>query len=209
MLRKSSVWLIVLVSVVAIAFIATGCAKKQVVKEEAAAKPAVEAKKEEPKPAKIAVEKPRVEAAKPEAAKPEAAKPEAAKPEVAKPEAAAKAAMAPEPINLSSLRIQFAFDDYSLSSKAKENLEKLGSWMSKNSKAKIQVEGHACEIGTNEYNLALGERRANSAKKYLEGLGVGPGRLSTISYGEERPLDPGHTEEARSKNRRDEFVEVK
>ena len=204
MLRKSSVWLIVLVSVVAIAFIATGCAKKQVVKEEAAAKPAVEAKKEEPKPAKIAVEKPRVEAA-----KPEAAKPEAAKPEVAKPEAAAKAAMAPEPINLSSLRIQFAFDDYSLSSKAKENLEKLGSWMSKNSKAKIQVEGHACEIGTNEYNLALGERRANSAKKYLEGLGVGPGRLSTISYGEERPLDPGHTEEARSKNRRDEFVEVK
>lgn len=206
MSRKSSIWLIVLVSVVAIAFIATGCAKKQVVKEEAAAKPVVEAKKEEPKPepAKIAVEKPRGEAA-----KPEVAKPEAAKPEVAKPEAAGKAAMAPEPINLSSLRIQFAFDDYSLSSKAKENLEKLGSWISKNPKAKIQVEGHACEVGTNEYNLALGERRANSAKKYLEGLGVGPGRLSTISYGEERPLDPGHTEEARSKNRRGEFVEVK
>lgn len=207
MSRKSSIWLIVLVSVVAIAFIATGCAKKQVVKEEAAAKPVVEAKKEEPKPEpakEIAVEKPRVEAA-----KPEEAKPEAAKPEEAKPEAAARAAIAPEPINLSSLRLQFAFDDYSLSSKAKENLEKLGSWMSKNSKAKIQVEGHACEIGTNEYNLALGERRANSGKKYLEGLGVGPGRLSTISYGEERPLDPGHTEEARSKNRRGEFVEVK
>ena len=208
MSRKSSIWLIVLVSVVAIAFIATGCAKKQVVKEEAAAKPVVEAKKEEPKPEpakEIEVEKPRVEAAKPEEAKPE----EAAKPEVAKPEAAARAEIAPEPINLSSLRLQFAFDDYSLSSKAKENIEKLGSWMSKNSKAKIQVEGHACEIGTNEYNLALGERRANSGKKYLEGLGVNPGRLSTISYGEERPLDPGHTEEARSKNRRDEFVEFK
>ena len=75
--------------------------------------------------------------------------------------------------------------------------------------AKIQVEGHTCEIGTNEYNLALGERRANSAKTYLEGLGIASGRLSTISYGEERPLDPGHTEAARSKNRRDEFVMVK
>jgi peptidoglycan-associated lipoprotein len=81
--------------------------------------------------------------------------------------------------------------------------------MKKAEEAKIQVEGHACEIGTNEYNLALGERRANSAKTYLEGLGITGGRLSTISYGEERPLDPGHTEEARSKNRRAEFVMTK
>jgi peptidoglycan-associated lipoprotein len=107
------------------------------------------------------------------------------------------------------LRIQFAFDDYSLSSKAKENLEKLAAWMKKADEAKIQVEGHTCEVGTNEYNLALGERRANSAKTYLEGLGITAGRLSTISYGEERPLDPGHTEEARSKNRRAEFVMTK
>jgi peptidoglycan-associated lipoprotein len=114
-----------------------------------------------------------------------------------------------EPIDLVGLRIQFAFDDYSLSSKGKENLEKLASWMKKADAAKIQVEGHACEIGTNEYNLALGERRANSAKTYLEGLGIGAGRLSTISYGEERPLDPGHTEDARSKNRRAEFVMIK
>ena len=114
-----------------------------------------------------------------------------------------------EPIDLVSLRLQFAFDDYSLSNKAKENLEKLASWMKEAENAKIQIEGHACEIGTNEYNLALGERRANSAKSYLEGLGITPGRLSTISYGEERPLDPGHTEEARSKNRRGEFVMTK
>jgi peptidoglycan-associated lipoprotein len=114
-----------------------------------------------------------------------------------------------EPIDLVGLRIQYAFDDYSLSSKAKENLEKLASWMKQAGTAKIQVEGHACEIGTNEYNLALGERRANSAKTYLEGLGIGSGRLSTISYGEERPLDPGHTEDARSKNRRAEFVMIK
>ncbi|MBI5966348.1 MAG: OmpA family protein [Deltaproteobacteria bacterium] len=112
-------------------------------------------------------------------------------------------------MDLAGLRIQFAFDDYNLSSKAKENLEKVASWISKNPAAKIQIEGHACEIGTNEYNLALGERRANSAKRYLEGLGVSPAKVSTISYGEERPLDPGHTEEARSKNRRDEFVQMK
>jgi peptidoglycan-associated lipoprotein len=114
-----------------------------------------------------------------------------------------------EPIDLVGLRVQFAFDDYSLSNKAKENLEKLAAWMKKAEDAKIQIEGHTCEVGTNEYNLALGERRANSAKTYLEGLGVASGRLSTISYGEERPLDPGHTEESRSKNRRDEFVMTK
>jgi peptidoglycan-associated lipoprotein len=81
--------------------------------------------------------------------------------------------------------------------------------MSKNPAAKIQIEGHTCEVGTNEYNLALGERRAKIAKRYLEGLGVSSGRVSTISYGKERPLDPGHTEKARSKNRRNEFVETK
>jgi peptidoglycan-associated lipoprotein len=114
-----------------------------------------------------------------------------------------------EPIDLVGLRVQFAFDDYSLSSKAKENLEKLAAWMKKAGEAKVQIEGHACEVGTNEYNLALGERRANSAKTYLEGLGITGGRLSTISYGEERPLDPGHTEDSRSKNRRAEFVMTK
>jgi peptidoglycan-associated lipoprotein len=108
-----------------------------------------------------------------------------------------------------SLRIQFAFDDYSLSTKAKENLEKLAAWMNKNAGEKIQIEGHTCDIGTAEYNLALGERRANSAKKYLEGLGVAAGRMSTISYGEERPLVPNKNEAERSKNRRDEFIKTK
>ena len=83
------------------------------------------------------------------------------------------------------------------------------AWLTRWKTVKILVEGHCDERGTEEYNLALGERRANSAKKYLEGLGVNAARISTISYGEERPLDPGHTEEARSKNRRDEFVESK
>lgn len=215
MLRKSSVWLVVLISIVALAFIATGCAKKQVVKEEAAPKPVVEAKevpKPEPPPPPPPKEEPKVEP-KVEAAPPppkEEAKVEAAAPpkEEPKPEAAPPAP-APEPIDLVSLRIQFAFDDYSLSTKSKENLEKLAGWMSKNPKEKMQIEGHTCDIGTNEYNLALGERRANSAKKYLEALGVGSGRVSTISFGEERPLVPNKEEAERSKNRRDEFVKTK
>ena len=205
MFKKSSVWLVVLISVVTIAFVASGCAKKQVVKEEVAAKPAVEAKKEEPKPeVPKVVEKPKEEAPKPAEAAP------VEKPKIeAKPKEAAKPEEKPALIDLASLRIQFAFDDYNLSNQSKENLEKIGKWMSKNPAAKIQIQGHTCEIGTNEYNLALGDRRANSAKRYLEALEVSSGRIPTISYGEERPLDPGHTEEARFKNRRDEFVAIK
>lgn len=203
MLKKSSVWLVALIFVVAIAFIATGCAKKQVVKEEAAAKPMVEAQKVEPPAPAPAPAAPKEEA------KVEAPTPAPAPKEEAKPEAAAKAEEKPALIDLQGLRIQFAFDDYNLSSKSKENLEKIASWMSKNAAAKIQVEGHTCDIGTAEYNLALGERRANSAKKYLEGLGVGSPRISTISYGEERPLVPNSEEPNRSKNRRDEFVQSK
>jgi peptidoglycan-associated lipoprotein len=69
-------------------------------------------------------------------------------------------------------------------------------------KVKVQVEGDCDERGTIEYNLALGERRANATKKYLVSLGVSADRISTISYGKERPLDPGHDEEAWAKNRR-------
>lgn len=202
MFRKSSVWLVVLISIVALAFIATGCAKKQVVKEEAAAKPVVEAKEvpkpeppPPPPPPPPPKEEPKVEAAPPPKEEP---KPEAAPP-----------APAPEPIDLVSLRLQFAFDDYTLATKSKENVEKLAAWMSKSPTEKIQIEGHTCDIGTAEYNLALGERRANSAKKYLEGLGVASARISTISYGEERPLVPNKNEAERSKNRRDEFIKTK
>jgi len=202
MLKKSSVWLVVFISIVAIAFIATGCAKKQVVKEEASAKPVVEAKKVEP-PAPAPTPAAPKEEAKVEAPAPAPAAPR----EEARREAAPRAPERPAYIDLQGLRIQFAFDDYNLSSKAKENLEKIASWMSKNAATKIQVEGHTCDIGTAEYNLALGERRANSAKKYLEGLGVGSARISTISYGEERPLLPNADEANRSKNRRDEFVQ--
>ena len=202
MFKKSSIWLVVIIFIVAIAFIATGCAKKQVVKEEAAAKPMVETKKEEAK----AVPAPAPPAPKEEA---KAAPPPTAPREEAKREAAAKAEERPVPVDLAGLRIQFAFDDYNLSTRSKENLEKIAKWMSKDPTAKMQIQGHTCNIGTSEYNLALGDRRANSAKKYLEGLGVSVTRLSTISYGLERPLLSNTNEENRSKNRRDEFVEGK
>jgi peptidoglycan-associated lipoprotein len=201
MLKKSSVWLVVLIAVVAIAFIATGCAKKQVVKEEAAAKPVVEAKKEEaPAPAPAPALAPPKEEAKPEAPAPAAPAPKME---------AAPVAERVAPPDLKGLRIQFAFDDYNLSTRSKENLEKVAGWLSKDSAARIQIEGHTCDIGTPEYNLALGERRANSAKKYLEGLGVNAARISTISYGEERPMVPNSDEANRSKNRRDEFLQSK
>ena len=72
--------------------------------------------------------------------------------------------------------------------------------------ATATIEGHCDERGTNEYNLDLGDRRAESAKAFLTDLGIDPARLTTISYGEERPVDPRHMEEAWAKNRRDHFV---
>jgi peptidoglycan-associated lipoprotein len=69
----------------------------------------------------------------------------------------------------------------------------------------VQIQGHCDERGTVEYNLALGEKRASAAKDYLVGMGINPDRLSTISYGEERPANPGHNEAAWAQNRRDEF----
>ena len=202
MFKKSSWWLIVPLCVVAVGFLVTGCAKKTIIKEEAAGRqaPVVEAKKEAP-PAPMPPPK---EEAKPA---PPAPVPPPPAPPAPKVEAAPPAA--PEAIDLASLRLQFAFDDDSLSTKSKENLEKLAVWMKKAGMAKIQIEGHTCDIGTNEYNLALGEHRANSAKTYLESLGISSSRISTISYGEERPLVPNSNEANRSKNRRDEFVMAK
>jgi peptidoglycan-associated lipoprotein len=85
-------------------------------------------------------------------------------------------------------------------------LRENAAWLKKNPKMKIQIEGYCDERGTAEYNLALGERRANMTKKYLLSLGISSDRISTISYGEERPLDPGHNEEAWGKNRRAHIV---
>ena len=98
--------------------------------------------------------------------------------------------------------IHFDFDKYAIRPGDAEILKENAALLSKYLTVKVQIEGHCDERGTNEYNLALGERRVNSTKKYLISIGVSQGRISTISYGEERPSDPGNNEEAWAKNRR-------
>lgn len=102
--------------------------------------------------------------------------------------------------------VYFGFDSFSLTNEGRTALKQDAQWLSENPAATIQVEGHCDERGTTEYNLALGERRANSAKDYLQKLGVDASRISVISYGEERPLESGHDEGAWAKNRRASFV---
>ncbi len=102
--------------------------------------------------------------------------------------------------------IHFDFDKSFIRNDAKPVLEKVAAHMKENPGAKLLIEGHCDERGTSEYNIALGQRRADSTRKYLTNLGVDAGRLSTISYGEEKPADPGHNEAAWAKNRRAVFV---
>jgi peptidoglycan-associated lipoprotein len=102
--------------------------------------------------------------------------------------------------------IYFEFDQSTLSSEAQEILRGKASWLNSNPEAFVIIEGHCDERGTNDYNLALGDRRAQSAKRFLMDMGISGSRLETISYGEERPLDPGSNEEAWAKNRRGHFV---
>jgi len=102
--------------------------------------------------------------------------------------------------------IFFDFDQYDLRTDARATLDRKATFLNQNSSVRSQIEGHCDERGTNEYNLALGERRANAAKQYLTTAGVSAARLSTISYGEERPLDPGRNEAAWARNRRAHFV---
>ena len=104
--------------------------------------------------------------------------------------------------------VHFAFDSFLLDAEAERILGEKAAWLQDNDDASVQIEGHCDERGTSAYNLALGERRANAVQQYLTVLGLDPDRLSTISYGEEQPLDPGHDEAAWSRNRRAHFVIV-
>ena len=102
--------------------------------------------------------------------------------------------------------VYFSFDSAQLSAMAQATLKQKAAWLQDNPNAMVTIEGHCDERGTNEYNLALGERRAQSVKSFLVDLGIGADRMSTISYGEERPVDPGHDEAAWTRNRRAQFV---
>ncbi|MFH2069403.1 MAG: peptidoglycan-associated lipoprotein Pal [Candidatus Omnitrophota bacterium] len=101
--------------------------------------------------------------------------------------------------------IHFDFDKSDIRADARSVLEKVADYLKKNPKVKIVIEGHCDEMGTEEYNMALGERRALSARRYLVSLGVAPERIGTISYGEHQPIDPAHNETAWALNRNCQF----
>ena len=103
-------------------------------------------------------------------------------------------------------RVHFDFDKYDLRPEAVRTLGDNAVSMKQYPQFKVRIEGHCDERGTVEYNLALGEKRARAARDYLVSLGTPAGRLSIVSFGKERPLDPGHNESAWAQNRRDEFT---
>jgi peptidoglycan-associated lipoprotein len=194
MIRKSFG---ILILILCFGLILTGCPKKTVVKEEPSVKKEEAAKLEAERAAKEAREKELAKIREEETKK--AQEKEFEKSLVGKKEPGIEG----EIFESKLLKdIHFDFDKYDIRPGDTEILKENGTLLKKYSNVKIQIEGHCDERGTVEYNLALGERRANSTKKYLTSLGISPDRISTISYGKERPADPGHNEEAWAKNRR-------
>jgi peptidoglycan-associated lipoprotein len=102
--------------------------------------------------------------------------------------------------------VMFDFDRYDLSGDARATLRTNADWLRSNPSARVEIEGHCDERGTNEYNLALGAKRAQTAREFLSSLGISPDRLSTISYGEEIPVCREHEEQCWKQNRRARFV---
>ena len=128
------------------------------------------------------------------------------------PETAAPQVVTPEPEETDVMAegkilntIYFDFDKSDLKPASIEVLKKIGDWLAQNPDKKIRIEGQCDERGTDEYNIALGERRALAARNYLATMGIPMQNVTTLSFGEEKPADPGHNEAAWAKNRRDEF----
>jgi peptidoglycan-associated lipoprotein len=195
MVKKS---LSLLILILCLGLIMTGCPKKTVTKDEPSVTKSEEARK-------LEAERAEKEAKERESAKmkEEEAK-RAQEKEFEKSLVAKKTPGIEGEVFESSLLkdILFDFDRYDIRPGDAEILKGNAALLTRYPKMKIQIEGHCDERGTVEYNLALGERRANSTKKYLISLGITADRVSAISYGKERPLDPGHNEEAWTKNRR-------
>jgi len=130
-------------------------------------------------------------------------------PVVEPPEDVEKPVVREEPIEIPMPELSdvfYAFDKYNLTAESKRSLEDNSSELKRATDATIIIEGHCDERGTKSYNLALGEKRAKAARDYLISLGVGGSRITIISYGKERPFDPGHNEAAWAKNRRAHFI---
>ena len=102
--------------------------------------------------------------------------------------------------------VHFDFDRYTLRPEATRALDEAVSALRDDPNLRIEIEGHTCNIGTAEYNLALGERRANAVREYLASRGIGADRLQTVSYGSQRPKYLGHDDDAHARNRRDDLV---
>ena len=138
----------------------------------------------------------------------------APEPAAANPQPAAKAEAAPTPpppaaaraVTVPTGSIYFDFDSADLKPQAEEFLTRLGEFMAKYPELKLRIEGNCDERGSEEYNIALGQRRADAAKKYLVRIGAHDGLITTVSYGEDRPRAKGHDEEAWRQNRRDDFI---
>ena len=110
--------------------------------------------------------------------------------------------------SVSSDRIFFDTDQYDVDAQDQQTLQSQAAWLQQNPNVRVTIEGHADERGTRDYNIALGERRANAAKNYLASLGIDPSRINTVSYGKERPAALGSDEAAWAQNRRAVTVTV-
>jgi peptidoglycan-associated lipoprotein len=183
-----------MIFVCCLGLIMMGCPKKTVVKEEPSVKKEEVAKTEAEREAKEREAKEREAAVKEEAARKEFERSLIAKREPGVEGVVFESALLKD--------IHFDFDKYDIRPGDAGILGGNADVLKKNPHVRIQIEGHCDERGTVEYNLALGERRANSTKNFLVSLGISSDRISSISYGKEKPLDPGHNDEAWAKNRR-------
>jgi peptidoglycan-associated lipoprotein len=198
----------IVILILCLGLILIGCPKKTVVKEDPSIKKAEEVAIEREKAERAEAERREKEAKELARIKEEEAKREPAKKEFEESLVAKKTpGIEGEVFESKMLKmIHFHFDKYDIRPEYAEILKENAAVLKKFPTVKIQIEGHCDERGTIEYNLALGERRANSTKRYLLALGIPADRISTISYGEESPLDPGHHEGAWAKNRRAAFI---
>jgi peptidoglycan-associated lipoprotein len=194
----------ILILMLCLGLILTGCPKKTMVKEEPSLKKAEELAAERERAAKLEAERVAKEAREKEIVRMREEEARRAREEFEKSLVAKKEPGIAGEIYESKLLkdIHFDYDKYDIRPGDADVLKENAALLKRFTNVKIQIEGHCDERGTNEYNLALGERRSNSTKVYLLSLGISSDRISIISYGEEKPLEPNSNEEAWAKNRR-------
>jgi len=197
-MKNGLTWDRVVLSLLLAAVLAAGCAKQQTVKSgEVSGQPSGEAASAAPAPGTEAIR---------EAPVTETTVPKPAGQTVVAAKAAEAGVAVTEEKASRFADVLFDFDKADMKEEGKRSCQAVAEYLKKNPKAKVMIEGHCDERGSAEYNLALGERRAVAVKNYLVSLGVPKGAISTVSFGKERPVDPGHTEEAWAKNRRAHFL---